>query len=136
MRSEAGASVALVSTGIMTRHALTAAELLSEQGFKTNVLHVHTVKPLDAEAVRRCTHGARLVVTVEEHTVIGGLGSAVLDSLIEDMGSGMPAVRRLGIPDTFAKSYGTQDDLLETYGLLPAQISTTITEALRLMKAA
>jgi transketolase len=136
MRSEAGASVAIVSTGIMTRHALTAAEMLSEHGFKTNVLHVHTVKPLDTEAIRRCTHGARLLVTVEEHTIVGGLGSAVLDSLIDDIGRGAPAVKRLGIPDTFAKSYGSQDDLLETYGLLPAQISNTIAEALRLMKAA
>ena len=136
MRSQAGASVALIATGIMTGHALTAADLLSEQGYKTNVLHVHTVKPLDAEAVRQCIQGARLVVTIEEHTIIGGLGSAVLDSLSEDMGRGAPAIKRLGIPDTFAQSYGTQDDLLKTYGLLPAQISSSIIEALRVMKAA
>jgi transketolase len=136
MRSETGASVALISTGIMTRHALTAADLLAEQGFKCNVLHVHTVKPLDAEAIRRCARGAQLVVTIEEHTIVGGLGSAVLDSLIDGMGGGAPATKRLGIPDTFAQSYGSQDDLLETYGLQPAQISSTITEALRLMKAA
>jgi transketolase len=136
MRAENGASVALVSTGIMTGHALTAAELLSAQGFKTNVLHVHTVKPLDVEAIRQCAHGARLLVTIEEHTIVGGLGSAVLDSLIDDMGRGVPVIKRLGIPDTFAKSYGSQDDLLEMYGLLPAQISSTISEALRLMKAA
>ena len=136
MRAEAGASVALISTGIMTRHALAAADLLSKQGFKSNVLHVHTVKPLDAEAVRRCTLGTRLVVTVEEHTIVGGLGSAVLDSLIDDIGCGAPAIKRLGIPDTFAQSYGTQDELLNTYGLLPPQITRTISEALRVMKAA
>lgn len=136
MRSEAGASVALISTGIMTGHALTAAQLLSEHGLKTNVLHIHTIKPLDVEAIRRCARGARLVVTIEEHTIVGGLGSAVLDSLIDDIGCGAPAIKRLGIPDTFAQSYGTQDDLLEAYGLRPAQISSTITEALRLMKAA
>ena len=136
MRSETGASVALVSTGIMTGHALTAAQLLSEQGFKTNVLHVHTVKPLDTEAIWRCIHGTRLLVTIEEHTIVGGLGSAVIDSLSDEMGRGAPAIRRLGIPDTFAKSYGSQDDLLDIYGLLPAQIASTITEALRLVKAA
>src|SRR5229473_1728935 len=136
MRTEAGASVALISSGIMTSHALTAADLLSEQGFKSNVLHVHTIKPLDAEAIRRCARGARLVVTIEEHTIVGGLGSAVLDSLIDDIGCGAPAIKRLGIPDTFAQSYGTQNDLLETYGLLPEQISSTIVDALRLMKAA
>src|SRR5229473_4076122 len=136
MRSEAGASVALISGGIMTSHALTAADLLSEQGFKSNVLHVHTIKPLDAEAIRRCARGARLVVTIEEHTIVGGLGSAVLDSLIDDIGCGAPAIKRLGIPDMFAQSYGTQNDLLETYGLLPEQISSTIVDALRLMKAA
>jgi len=136
MRSQSGASVALISTGIMTRHALTAAEMLAAQGFKTNVLHVHTVKPLDAEAVRRCVDGVQLLATIEEHTVVGGLGSAVLDSLIEDMPGPLPAIKRLGIPDTFAKSYGTQDELLEAYGLQPAQISATILETLRLMKAA
>ena len=136
MRSEAGASVALISTGIMTGHSLTAADLLSEHGFKCNVLHVHTIKPLDAEAIRRCARGVRLVVTIEEHTIVGGLGSAVLDSLIDDIGCGAPAIKRLGIPDTFAQNYGTQNDLLETYGLLPEQISSTIVDALRLMKAA
>src|SRR5689334_10198805 len=109
MRSEPGASVALISSGIMTSHALTAADLLSELGFKSNVLHVHTIKPLDAEAIRRCARGARLVVTIEEHTIVGGLGSAVLDSLIDDIGCGAPAIKRLGIPDTFAQSYGTQN---------------------------
>jgi transketolase len=73
---------------------------------------------------------------MEEHTIVGGLGSAVIDTLSDGMGCGAPAIRRLGIPDTFAKSYGSQDDLLDIYGLLPAQIASTITEALRLVKAA
>jgi len=77
-----------------------------------------------------------MLVIIEEHITVGGLGSAVLDSVIENMGSGVPAVKRMGIPDAFAKSYGTQDDLLETYGLQPAQISNAITEALRSMNAA
>jgi transketolase len=136
MRSQGGASVALISTGIMTRHALTAAEILSAQGFKTNVLHVHTVKPLDVEAVRRCVSGVQLVATIEEHTVIGGLGSAVIESLLEHMAGPIPAIKRLGIPDAFAKTYGTQDEMLESYGLQPAQISATILQMLRFMKAA
>lgn len=136
MRVEAGGNIGMISTGIMTQHALTAAEMLAQQGFRTHVLHVHTVKPLDVEAVARFVHGARLVVTLEEHTVVGGLGSAVVDLLAERMGSGMPAIQRLGIPDSFAKSYGSQDDLLELYRLQPPQIVRTIVEALRIMKLA
>jgi transketolase len=136
MRAQAGASVALISTGIMTRHALAAAEMLAAQGFKTKVLHVHTVKPLDTDAVRQCIYGVQLLATIEEHTVIGGLGSAVVDSLLEGMLGPMPAIKRFGIPDTFARSYGTQDELLESYGLQASQISATILNTLRLMKAA
>lgn len=119
------APVAFIATGIMSGRALSAADLLAADGLAARVLHVHTVKPLDEDAVRAAADGARLVVTVEEHTRVGGLGSAVLECLAEHGRLGAP-VRRLGIPDAFAPHYGSQDDLLRTYGLTPAQIADTV----------
>src|SRR5438552_18944338 len=104
MREAAGARghVLLVATGVATTRALAAAEMLAEDGIECAVLHMHTVKPLDNEAILRHAADARLVVTVEEHTVTGGLGSAVTDALVEASLGVLPAIRRLGIPDVFA----------------------------------
>jgi len=130
---ETGASdgVLIVATGVMTNRALTAADMLEADGIACEVLHVHTVKPLDHEAILRMASRARLVVIVEEHTIVGGLGSAVTDVLVENPPTPMPTIRRLGIPDRFAVNYGVQDDLLEIYGLQPAQIARSITDSLK-----
>jgi transketolase len=69
-------------------------------------------------------------VTVEEHTIVGGLGSAVVDALIEGQAGRIPPIRRLGIPDVFAHHYGSQDDLMEIYGLQPPQIAQTVRDGL------
>jgi len=122
-------NVLLISTGVMTTRALAAAETLAGEGIPTTVLHMHTVKPLDEEAVRRCAQKSRLVVTLEEHTVIGGLGSAVVDTLVENATSPLPVIKRLGIPDKFPHNYGNQDDLLEKFGLQPAHIVDTVRRA-------
>ena len=75
---------------------------------------------------------ARLVVTVEEHSLIGGLGSAVSDSLLVSLEGRLPPLRKLGIPDIFAKAYGGQDDLMHDVGLQPPQIVATVEQALGL----
>jgi transketolase len=114
--------VLMVSTGVMTTRALEAAKTLAGKGIDCTVLHMHTIKPLDVEALLQHVRGASLVLTLEEHSVIGGLGSAVVDVLIE-RGGPLPAMRRLGIPDAFVEHYGSQDDLMELYGLQPPQIA-------------
>lgn len=129
-------NVLMISTGVMTTRALEAAETLAQEGIETTVLHVHTVKPLDVEAIRRHAQKARLVMTLEEHTVIGGLGSAVTDVLIDGLGRTPPAMKRLGIPDTFSHNYGSQDDLMEIYGLQPPQIVEAARGAVRALAAA
>ena len=116
----------IVSTGVMTSRALAAAEALDGDGIGCGVLHMHTVKPLDAEALVRLAREVRLVVTVEEHTRIGGLGSAVLETLSDVPGLRMPTVVRLGIPDVFSHKYGSQDDLLRLYGLDAGSIAGTV----------
>ncbi|MBF5093481.1 transketolase [Azospirillum sp. INR13] len=118
--------VLIVSTGVMTSRALAAAEALDGDGIGCGVLHMHTVKPLDAEALVRLAREVRLVVTVEEHTRIGGLGSAVLEALSDVPGLRMPTVARLGIPDVFSHKYGSQDDLLRLYGLDAGSIAGTV----------
>ena len=73
---------------------------------------------------------ARLVVTVEEHTVIGGLGSAVTDALVECMDGHVPRIRRIGIPDVFTKDYGGQEWLMETFGIRAPQIADCVRKAI------
>jgi transketolase len=122
--------VALMATGVMTTNCLAAADLLEREGIEATVLHIHTVKPLDEEAVLEDAANARLVVTVEEGVGIGGLGSAITDLLVEKLGPAMPLVRRIALPDAFPHHYGVQDDLFALYGLAPAQIAATVEKAL------
>jgi transketolase len=123
--------VLMVATGVMTTRALQAAEALASQGIESTLLHMHTVKPLDVEAVRHHAKDARLILTLEEHTVIGGLGSAVIDALVDGGARALPPIRRLGLPDDFAHKYGSQDDLMELYGLQPPQIVAAVHDALK-----
>jgi len=118
--------VAIISTGVMTGRALEAAEALSGDSIDSGVLHVPTVKPLDEGAVLAAAKEASLVVTVEEHTLIGGLGSAVIELFADNLDNGGPRVLRLGIPDAFPAEYGSQDSMLETFGLQPPAIAESI----------
>jgi transketolase len=135
MRVAATSRALLVSTGVATTRTLAAADLLAAQGIECTVLHLHTVKPLDVEAVLRHAREVPVLVTVEEHTVIGGLGSAVTDALVEAGRARLPLIRRLGIPDVFAVKYGSQDELMAMYGLQPPQIAAAVREALKLVAA-
>jgi transketolase len=116
--------VLLITTGVMTTRALKAADVLAESGLQAEVLHMHTVKPLDRSALIERGLGARLIVTIEEHTVIGGLGSAVSDALAEaDL---LRHQLRLGLPDAFCHDYESQDHLLNSVGLSPAKIAERV----------
>ena len=126
----------IVSTGVMTHRALDAADILAKQGVGCGVLHMHTVKPLDTETLYKTARTAKVVVTIEEHTVIGGLGSAVADCLIENLEGRLPAIRRMGIPDVFSKEYGSQNSMLETFGLTTEVIVETVNTVHRQIDAA
>jgi transketolase len=120
------AEIVFVATGVMTQRALAAAELLAANGIAAGVLHMHTVKPLDIAALGHAGTTARLIVTVEEHTLTGGLGSAVAEALADNMGYPPPRLQRLGIPDMFPKTYGSQEEMLETFGLNPEGIAAKV----------
>lgn len=108
-----GRDVAIVATGLCVNSALEAAELLKADGIEARVINIHTIKPIDAELIEKAARECGRVVTVEEHSVIGGLGSAVCDVLCERH----PApVKKIGVQDVFGES-GPAAKLLEKYRL-------------------
>ena len=112
-----GTDVAIIATGIMVGEALKAAEILEKDGKKAMVVNIHTLKPIDEEIILKAAEcGA--IVTAEEHTVIGGLGSAVAEVLAEKKPTPM---RRIGIKDQFGQS-GKPGELLKLYNLTAEDI--------------
>jgi transketolase len=130
-RARSRRSIVLLATGVMTTNCLAAADLLAKDGHDVSVVHFHTVKPLDEEAVLEFARDAELVATVEEGTMIGGFGSAVTDVLVEKLGSSLPALVRIGLPDAFPHKYGLQEELFEVYGLAPVQIAARVSKSLK-----
>jgi len=127
-----GGDVLLVTTGIGLRVCLEAAELLQAQGIASTILHLPTVKPLDTETLLGAISKVQTVVSVEEHTILGGLGSAVAETMLE-AGLHRP-FRRVGIPDVFPDHYGTQNLIMERYGIWPGPIANTVVELLEASK--
>jgi transketolase len=109
-----GEDVTIIACGVMVFESLRAADILQGQGVSARVLDMHTVKPLDTEAVGRAARETRAILTVEEHTVVGGLGGAVAETLAET-GLGV-RFKRIGLPDIFATA-GNPDYLRQLYGL-------------------
>ncbi len=116
-----GTDVTIVACGLMVQEALAAAETLAEKGVSAEVINIHTIKPLDEELVRASAAKTGHVVTAEEHSVIGGLGDAVLAALAENP---VP-VRKLGVNDVFGES-GPAVDLLHKYGLDAAGVVSAV----------
>ncbi len=108
-----GGDVTLFSTGVQTTRAYEAAEILAREGIDVHLVHVPTLKPLDVEGIVAAARKTGSVITTEEHTIIGGLGGAVAETLAEHH---PVTVKRLGIADRFGES-GPDDALLEKYGL-------------------
>lgn len=122
--------VLIVASGVMVNRALEAAEILKGNGMKCGVLNMHTIKPLDSERLLELASDVSLIVTLDEHLLAGGLGSAVSETLTDHLGGGAPAVKRLGIADRFTTEYGSQDSMLETFGLQPLQIASSVRDAM------
>ncbi len=121
-----GSDVTIFSTGAQTVRCLEAADLLAADGVSAHVVHVPTIKPLDAEAIAEAAARTGRVVTAEDHTIIGGLGGAVAEALGELQPTPM---RRIGIRDTFGES-AANDDLLKKYGITPGHVADAARELL------
>ena len=122
-----GGRVALVSTGPQTGRVLEAAELLAESGIEASVTHVPSLKPVDEAALVDALSGADLVVTVEEHSVHGGLGGLVAEVLTAAGPSAQ--IDRIGVDDTWGESAGN-DFMLDKHGLTPAKIASRVQSVL------
>ena len=107
--------VLLVTTGITTQIGLQTSESLLKENIDCGVFHMHTIKPFDYDGLFKASESVKLIITIEEHVLNGGLGSAVLEAF-SDHGLEKKIIR-LGIPDVFAKKYGSQELLMSEFGL-------------------
>ncbi|HBB29987.1 MAG TPA: transketolase [Clostridiales bacterium] len=113
-----GNDASIIATGIMVEKALKASEILKAEGINVRVINIHTIKPIDAELIIKAAKETKRIVTAEEHSIIGGLGSAVLEAISEECP--VPVIR-IGVKDTFGES-GKPNELLEKYGLTEKEI--------------
>ena len=125
-----GNDVAIIATGIMVEAALEAKEELAKEGINARVINIHTIKPIDEELIIKAAKETGVIVTAEEHSVIGGLGSAVAEVVSENC---PVPVLRVGVKDTFGES-GKPNELLEKYGLTSKDIINKVKKALELKK--
>ncbi len=122
-----GDDVALMATGYMVHKALEAAEILQEKGISAGVYDHPSIKPLDAESVMAATGKAKLAVTLEEHNIYGGLGSAVAEVMAQN--GSAARLHRMGIPDLYP-GIGEREELLAKYNLDTASIVDRVVKAL------
>lgn len=122
-----GSDVTVFSSGTQTPRAYEALDKLSADGIDVNLVHVPTIKPLDVAGVVAAAERTGLVVTTEEHTIVGGLGGAIAEALAEN--SPLP-MKRHGLQDVFGES-GPNDELLDKYGISTEHVATTVKEFVR-----
>jgi len=112
-----GTDVLLVSTGVTTQVALAAASTLTASGISTGVLHMPTIKPLDVNGFMASAAPVDAIVVIEEHTIFGGLGSAIAEIVAEAGFEPAKRFKRIGIPDVFPHGYGSQAAMMDRYGI-------------------
>lgn len=122
-----GQDIAVIACGIAVMAAVKAARKLEKEGISVRIIDMHTIKPLDAEAILKAAREIGAIITVEEHNIIGGLGGAVAETIAE-AGLGIKFVR-MGIPDIYS-TIGQPDDLYQRYGLDQDGIYRTIKSVL------
>lgn len=123
-----GKDVAIIATGLMVNESIEAAKILASKGIDATVINIHTIKPIDKDIIIEAAKNTGLVLTVEEHSVIGGLGSAVSDVLSENYPT---KVIKIGVNDVYGHS-GPAVDLLKEFGLSSENIVKTAIEAVNL----
>ena len=125
-----GSDLTIVATGLMVNEAMQAAETLAADGISARVVNIHTIKPLDRELICKCAKETGVIVTAEEHSIIGGLGSAVAEAVTECCP--VPVVK-IGVNDEFGHS-GPAADLLKEFGLSAENIAAKAKESVKLKK--
>ena len=125
-----GSDALIITTGITLGMGLEASERFKEQGLQVAVLHVPTIKPLDVETIIAAIARVPVVVTIEEHTLNGGLGSVIAEIIAEANFSSRKYFKRIGIPDVFADRYGSQASLMEFFGITASKLVAAVTKLL------
>ena len=125
-----GKDLAIIATGLMVQEALKAHDILKEEGIDARVINIHTIKPIDKEIIINAAKETRAIVTAEEHSIIGGLGSAVLEVLSDEY---PVPLKRVGVLDTFGES-GKPKDLLKKYKLTAEEIVKQAKEVFEIKK--
>ena len=120
----------LVSTGITLRIALEAAAALKSEGISAAVLHMPTVKPLDVDAFMAHAIRVDVIVTIEEHSIVGGLGGAIAEVIAEAGFEPAKRFKRIGIPDVFPHGYGSQATMMAQLGITPERATAVVHELL------
>jgi transketolase len=115
-----GTDILYFACGVMVGEALKAADLLQRKGISAGVVNVSTIKPLDVKTIKELAHQTPVICTVEEHSVIGGLGSAICETLSEEIGI---RIKRLGIGDGFGQTGPSHESLLKLYKLTSEDIA-------------
>jgi transketolase len=123
-----GSDVSIIACGTMVDHAVDAQEKLLKDGVSVRVVDMHTIKPLDEKLVIKCARETNTILTVEEHSVIGGLGGAVSEVLAENRSS--IKFKRIGVQDVFCES-GEPEELFEKYGLSTSHIVKTVKKLIK-----
>lgn len=124
-----GKDAAIIATSNILDEAIEAGELLKSQNIRTRVISMHTIKPIDKQIIIKAAKETKAIITLEEHNIIGGLGSAVAEVLAENHQS--VKFKRLGVPDEYPHVVGSQKFLRQKYGLLAKQVAGTIINALK-----
>lgn len=116
-----GTDITIIATGGIVAEAVKAAEELEKEGISVNLINVHTIKPFDKEAIFSAAKKTKAVLTIEEHTILGGLGSAVAEALLEE-GIGRIKFKRLGLMGVFPEGYGSYEEMKEMNHLSKSRI--------------
>ena len=119
-----GTDATVFATGVTVQEALKAKEELEKNGVNIRVVDMHTIKPIDKEIIIKCAKETKMLISIEDHNIIGGLGSSIAEVLIEEYPK---KLIRLGIKDTFGKS-GNAEELMEYYGITAEKIINLLTK--------
>lgn len=125
-----GCDLAIIANGVMVYQALKIAERFKEKGLESKVINMHTIKPIDREIVLKTALEVPLIATMEEHSILGGLGSAIAEILAENSFQGV--FRRFGFRDQFCLQYGSKEELYKEYGIAPDNIFEDLSSILEI----